>query len=41
MAAIANSLPIDEVDDLISSLKELYSILGKVEVGDIISDEDL
>ena len=41
MAAIANSLPIDEIDTLISKLKELYSELGKVKAGDIISDEDL
>lgn len=41
MAAIANSLPIDEIDTLISKLKELYSELGKVKAGDIISIEDL
>ena len=39
MAAIADSLPIDDVDTLINKIKELYGIIKDVDKGSIV-DED-
>ncbi len=39
MADIANSLPIDDIDTLISKIKELYGIIKDVGKGDVIDEE--